>query len=76
MGSCELRLFFLLLGLNRPPIAPRPDDSPPTLESFDFLRLRAKPALSLSAGDELALRLYLAAGLGLGEVVVPGGSMI
>jgi hypothetical protein len=59
-GSCEEILLLLLRGLNSPPIPPRTFDSPPTpdaVDSLDFLRLRANPALSLSAGDGLALRM-------------------
>jgi hypothetical protein len=61
-GSCEVTLLLLLRGLNSPPIPPRTFDSDPTpdaVDSLDFLRLRANPALSLSAGDGLALRMRL-----------------
>ena len=78
IGSCELKLFFLLFGLNNPPITPELPDSPDTPllpESLDFLRLRANPALNLSAGDGLALRLRLAVVFVTGEDVV-GGSTI
>jgi hypothetical protein len=61
-GSGEEILLLLLRGLNNPPIPPRTPDSPPppdVADSLDFLRLRANPALNLSAGDELASRLRL-----------------
>jgi hypothetical protein len=51
--------------------------TPDVAVSFDFRRLRANPALNLSAGDGLAsrLRLRLAAPLVDGEVL-SRGSMI
>lgn len=79
-GSDEAMLFLLLRGLNSPPIPPRTPDSPasPDLaDSPDFLRFRANPALNLSAGDGLALRmrLRLAAPLAVGDVLSKGSTI-
>jgi hypothetical protein len=78
-GSCEVTLLLLLRGLNSPPIPPRTFDSPTpdAVDSLDFLRLRANPALSLSAGDGLALRmrLRLAEPFVEGEVLSKGSTI-